>query len=183
MHRLQWSTLLLLAGLIAAALWFRYEEDFTRIISRPVMPEAPRYFTDPDVLAYLLSYRTYRRPLGAIDYLIFAPLQARLTLQEELKKINIRRLLESDVPGKTLPLDIYGITQKTPDTPLRLSEEEELKSGFDIGREGAVYKLVIPGTKRIIPVMELGVEPDQTEDLEKMNLTPKAKFEVIVPLK
>jgi hypothetical protein len=182
MRGIQWFTLLLLAGLILFTLLIRYKDDFTRITTEWITPEkAPRYFTDPGVLRYILSFRNYRPPLNDVDYFIFAPLQARLYLQEELKRVNIRKLLESDVPGEPPVLDIYGGAVPARDEPIRLPEEP-LKSGFDIGREGAVYKLVIPGTKRLIPVMELGVEPDQTEDLEKMNLTPKAKLQVIVPL-
>lgn len=182
MRGLQWFALLLFAGLVLFALLFRYQDHFTRITTEWITPEAPHYFTDPDVLAYILSFRTFRRPLGAIDYLIFAPLQARLELQQELRRINVRKLLESALPDDTLPSDIYGGGLKEESEPIRIPESP-LESGFDIGREGAVYKLVIPTKKRVIPVMEFGVEPDQTEDLEKMNLSPKAKFEVIVPLK
>jgi len=181
MRGIQWFTLLLLAGMILFALFSRFRNDFTKITTEWVTPEAPATFTDPLVLNYILAFRSYHRPLSSIDYLIFAPLQARLQLQDELKRVNVRQLLESDLPEETLPIDIYNIAAPKKSEPIRLPETP-LKSGFDIGREGAVYKLVIP-TKKIIPVMEFGLEPDQTEDLEKMNLTPKAKLQVIVPLK
>lgn len=183
MRTLQWLTLLLLAALILASLLVRYKDDFTRITTEWVTPEvAAPTFSDPDVLRYILAFLNYRRPLHEIDYFIFAPLQARLQLQDELRRINIRKLLESDVPEKSVPLDIYGVALPQQEESIRL-HDTPLKSGFDIGKEGAVFKLVIPTEKRIIPVMEFGVEPDQTEDLEKMNLSPKAKFEIIVPLK
>ena len=180
MRNIQWFSLILLTGLILFSLFTRYKEHFTRISTEWITP-GPAFFTDPDVLDYILAYRTYQRPLDSIDYFIFAPLQARMQLQGELRQLNVRQLLESDVPEETIPLDIYNIASPKNIEPIRIPESP-LKSGFDIGREGAVYKLVIP-TKRVIPVMEFGVEPDQTQDLEKMNLTPKAKLQVIVPLK
>jgi len=87
--------------------------------------------------------------------------------------------LESDIPGRTLPLNIYAAPKEP--LPVLLENKKVEKSGFDINRQGAVFKLVIPSEKKILHIMELGVEPDQTENLENINLSPKARFQIVIP--
>ena len=103
-------------------------------------------------------------------------------MRNELRHIDIRTLLESDVPEERPVLNLYKITLPKENGSLQ-HPQEELKSGFDIGREGLVYKVVIPTDSKIVNIMGVGVEPDQTENLENITLSPKATFEVVIPLK
>lgn len=175
--------MLLFSGLLIFAVIWHFRDDVTRITATWTAKKAERpYFTDPDILNYILSFRTQKRPLNDIDYFIFAPLQARMAMQNELRHIDIRTLLDSDVPGERPAINLYKITLPKENGSLQRSQEE-LKSGFDIGREGVVYKLVIPTDSKVVNIMGVGVEPDQTEDLENITLSPKATFEVVIPLK
>ena len=183
MQNLKWPTLLVVLALLIFALAWHFKDDVTRITATWTAKEAEYpYFTAPDVLRYILSFRTQRRPLNDIDYFIFAPLQARMAMRNELRHIDIRTLLESDVPEERPVLNLYKITLPKENGSLQ-HPQEELKSGFDIGREGLVYKVVIPTDSKIVNIMGVGVEPDQTENLENITLSPKATFEVVIPLK
>lgn len=183
MQKLKWPVLLLLSGLLIFALAWHFRDDVTRITATWTAKQVEHlYFTDPDVLRYILSFRTRKRPLNDTDYFIFAPLQAHMAMQNELERIDIRTLLESDVGGESPAINLYDIILPKRNGSLRLSQRE-LKSGFDIGREGVVYKLVIPTDSKIVNIMGLGIEPDQTEDLENITLSPKATFEIVIPLK
>jgi hypothetical protein len=97
-----------------------------------------------------------------------------------LDAVDIRRILEEELPASVLPFDLYTMPKTSALLPVTTAAKLP-ESGFDIGREGAVIKLVIPSSNRLLGVVELGVEPDQTEDLEKINLTPKARFQIVIP--
>lgn len=179
MKRLKLIFLLLLAGIVAAQLLFWSKNDYIRVITETIMPKpALRYGSDEELLAYIVSQKERElRWGGDADLLIFGILNTA-----PKKSIDMEDLFgPADIEANGHFIDIYGKNLRLGERTEKI-REEELSSGFDIGRRGLVFKLVIPTGKRVVNIMEFGVEPDQTEEIEKMNLTPKANIQVVIPI-
>jgi len=79
-------------------------------------------------------------------------------------------------------IEIYPFFEENR-TILPLKKENILRSGMVFGKKGLAYKFVLPvRDRRIINIMEIGVEPDQIEDINNINISPKAQFQIVIPL-
>ena len=138
----------------------------------------------PFTTTYILSFISYTRQKSDIDKLIFDKIQFDLNYLISHPEIDLDNLIDISY---TKPTNKYNVNQyniiDANSTTIFSIQSDNLKSGIIFNKGGISYKFVIPAMNdKIINVMKIGVEPDQIEDLKSINITPKAGFEVVIPI-